>query len=67
MSIRLIIFDLDDTLSDHHHSSVCGIHALQERFLPMAEASLDDLGSALQHWLGHIGCVGSRVRCQAQL
>lgn len=43
MSIRLTIFDLDDTLSDHHHSSVCGIRALQERFPPMAEASLDDL------------------------
>ena len=48
MSIRLTIFDLDDTLSDHHHSSVCGIRALQERFPPMAEASLDDL-VALYH------------------
>lgn len=43
MSLRLTIFDLDDTLSDHHHSSMCGIRALQERFSPMAEASLDDL------------------------
>jgi hypothetical protein len=32
MPIRLAIFDLDDTLSDHIHSCISGIMALRERF-----------------------------------
>jgi hypothetical protein len=32
MPIRLAIFDLDDTLSDHIHSCISGIIALRERF-----------------------------------
>ena len=43
MSLRLAIFDLDDTLSDHHHSCVCGIRALQACDPRLAAVPLDDL------------------------
>jgi len=43
MPIRLAIFDLDDTLSDHIHSCICGIMALRERFPVLASQPLNDL------------------------
>ena len=43
MPIRLAIFDLDDTLSDHIHSCICGIMALRERFPILASRPLDEL------------------------
>lgn len=43
MTISLAIFDLDDTLSDHHNSCVCGIRALQDAFPPLAATPLEDL------------------------
>jgi len=45
MTIRLAIFDLDDTLSDHFHSCVCGIVALRGRFPVLATRPLDELVS----------------------
>jgi FMN phosphatase YigB (HAD superfamily) len=48
MTIRLAIFDLDDTLSDHLHSCACGIEALRERFPVLASRpTLPNSGSEL--------------------
>jgi 5'-nucleotidase len=40
--VRVVLFDLDDTLFDHKHSRLCGLAALQARFpklqaVPLAE------------------------------
>jgi len=43
MPIRLAIFDLDDTLSDHIHSCISGIMVLRERFPVLASRPLDEL------------------------
>lgn len=43
MTIRAIIFDLDDTLSDHRYSSMEGVRALRQRFPPLAQHPLEQL------------------------
>jgi putative hydrolase of the HAD superfamily len=43
MPIRLAIFDLDDTLSDHLHSCTCGIEALREQFPVLTSWPLHEL------------------------
>jgi HAD superfamily hydrolase (TIGR01549 family) len=56
--VKLAIFDLDDTLSDHRHSSVCGIKALQEHYPSLAARPLEGLTSLhlnlLNRWHGAI-------------
>lgn len=43
MSLHAVIFDLDDTLSDHQYSSACGVAALRGRYEKLQEHSLEDL------------------------
>ncbi len=43
MTIRAVIFDLDDTLSDHRYSSMQGVRALQARYPRLAEHPLERL------------------------
>src|SRR5262249_22143731 len=41
--IKAILFDLDDTLFDHHHSLRSGLSAVQAIYQPLQARPLDDL------------------------
>ena len=48
-----IFFDLDNTLFDHHHSSLMGLSALQSEYSPLKEQSLSALERAYWDLLNH--------------
>ncbi len=41
--LKAVLFDLDDTLFDHRHSSRCGLQLFQERYKEFAAVPLDEL------------------------
>jgi 5'-nucleotidase len=41
--VRVVLFDLDDTLFDHKHSRLCGLAALQARFSKLQTVPLAEL------------------------
>ncbi|MBD3243012.1 MAG: HAD-IA family hydrolase [Chitinivibrionales bacterium] len=45
MPIKAVVFDLDDTLSDHRYSSMQGVRALQQRYAPLAQYPLEQLAA----------------------
>lgn len=43
MSLKAVLFDLDDTLFDNRHSSRCALAALQDHYDCLARVTLDEL------------------------
>ena len=41
--LKAVLFDLDDTLFDHRHSSRSGLRAIQERYSCFQQATIDEL------------------------
>ena len=52
--MRVVLFDLDDTLFDHQHCSLAGLIAVQKTYAGRINGSIDDLESAyrmlLEQW-----------------
>lgn len=44
--VKAVLFDLDDTLFDHRHSSRSGLQAVQQRYSCFQQATLDELEQA---------------------
>jgi HAD superfamily hydrolase (TIGR01549 family) len=46
MVLKAVLFDLDDTLFDHRHSSRSGLQAIQQRYACFQRATIDELEQA---------------------
>ena len=44
--VKVVLFDLDDTLFDHRYSSRSGLLAVQERYSCFQQATIDELEHA---------------------
>jgi putative hydrolase of the HAD superfamily len=46
-----VLFDLDDTIFDHHHSCLCGLEAIRDEIPPAKDMSLEEFEQLYRHWL----------------
>jgi len=68
--IKAVLFDLDDTLVDHHHAARAAMAGVRERFKVFQAVELDALAAEHQRVLEHLHhevAVGARTAADARI
>ena len=68
--IRAVLFDLDDTLVDHHHAAQAALAGVYERFAVFHDVAPDAFAAEHQHVLEHLHhdvAIGVRSAAEARI